>query len=375
MANSSIGYEAFLREKIRLAPLSGFECEAHEVNPLLKPHQRDIVQWAVRGGSRAIFAAFGLGKTFMQIESVRLRGDRDHGRSVLAGDGRDGEGEGMSECTRPLIRYHGGKWRLADWIIQHFPRHRVYVEPFGGGGAVLLRKPRSHSEVYGDLDGDIVNLFRVARDCGTELHRALTLTPFARAEFDMSYQPCADPLERARRTVVRAFMGFGSGACNSAHQTGFRSGKRNSGTSPSADWRNYPDALAAIIERLQGVVIEHRNALDLMPQHDAVDTLYYVDPPYPYSTRRIRGSGVYRHEMTDDQHRELASVLHGLQGAVVLSGYPCALYDRELFPCWRRVERTAMADGGRPRTEVLWMNARAIAGAVGAQPGLFEAAS
>ena len=83
MANSSIGYEAFLREKIRLAPLSGFECEAHEVNPLLKPHQRDIVQWAVRGGSRAIFAAFGLGKTFMQIESVRLLRARAGGKALI----------------------------------------------------------------------------------------------------------------------------------------------------------------------------------------------------------------------------------------------------------------------------------------------------
>ena len=104
MANSSIGYEAFLREKIRLAPLSGFECEAHEVNPLLKPHQRDIVQWAVRGGSRAIFAAFGLGKTFMQIESVRLLRARAGGR--LAAAAGAGCCQGHAVPARPLARHH-----------------------------------------------------------------------------------------------------------------------------------------------------------------------------------------------------------------------------------------------------------------------------
>lgn len=101
---------------------------------------------------------------------------------------------------------------LAPRIIEHFPEHRCYVEPFGGGGSVLLRKPRSYAEVYNDLDGEIVNLFTVARDRGDELVRLLELTPFSRDEFQQSYEPTDDPLEQARRTIARSFMGFGSNA-------------------------------------------------------------------------------------------------------------------------------------------------------------------
>ncbi len=263
----------------------------------------------------------------------------------------------MNAPTRPIVRYHGGKWLLAPWIITHLPAHLVYVEPFGGGGSVLLRKPRSYAEIYNDLDGEIVNVFRMVRDRGDELVRALELTPFARDEFLLSYEPSDDPLEQARRTIARSFQGFGSAAvCGEV--SGFRANSNRSGTTPALDWRNYPGALPALIERLRGVVIENRDAVEVMRQHDGPDTVHYVDPPYVHSTRS-RGNPYcnkgYKHEMTDDQHRELAEVLHGLRGAVILSGYPSPLYD-ELYGDWRRVERQAHADGARDRVEVLWLS-------------------
>jgi DNA adenine methylase len=260
---------------------------------------------------------------------------------------------------RPLLRYHGGKWRLAPWIIQHLPPHRVYVEPFGGAASVLLRKARSYAEIYNDLDGEVVNVFRVARDRGDELVRALQLTPFARQEFDLSYAPADDPVEQARRTVVRSFLGFGSNSHNKA--TGFRANSNRSGTTPAHDWRNYPDKLRALIERLQGVAIEQRDALQVMAAHDSADTVHYVDPPY-VATTRDAGSD-YRHELTDADHVALAEHLHHLQGAVVLSGYASPLYDR-LYADWQRVERHAHADGARPRIEVLFLSE-------GARQGLF----
>lgn len=257
--------------------------------------------------------------------------------------------------ARPLVRYHGGKWKLAPWIISHFPAHRCYVEPFGGGGAVLLRKPRSHAEVYNDLDGEIVNLFTVARERGAELAVLCELTPFARTEFLQSYEPSTDPLEQARRTLIRSFMGFGSAAVSS-QITGFRSNSTRSGTTPAHDWMNYPDALRLTIQRLRGVVIENRDAVACMQQHDAPETMHYVDPPYVHSTRSFRTRAPnYRHEMVDQQHEALASSLAGLQGMIIVSGYRCDLYDR-LYSGWHRIDGAAHADGARARVESLWLS-------------------
>lgn len=218
---------------------------------------------------------------------------------------------------------------------------------------MLLRKPRSYAEIYNDLDGEVVNLFRVARDRGDELRRALEMTPFAREEFVLSYAPTDDPLEQARRTVTRSFMGFGSNSHNQA--TGFRANSNRRGTTPAHDWRNYPENFTAIIERLRGVCIENRDAVDVMKAHDGEETVHYVDPPYVAATRD-KGSD-YRHEMTDDDHQDLASELHRLRGAVVLSGYSSQLYDA-LYGDWQKIERAATADGARPRTEALWLSPR-----------------
>lgn len=260
---------------------------------------------------------------------------------------------------RPIVRYHGGKWLLAPWIVSQFPFHRNYVEPYGGGGSVLLRKPRSYAEVYNDLDGEIVNLFRIVRDRGDELKRALELSPFARDEFFESYDPTEDELEQARRTTIRSFMGFGSASASGA-KTGFRAQSSRSGTTPAHDWRNYPAALGTTIERLRGVVIENRDALEVMAQHDGPTTLHYVDPPYVFETRsnaNLYCKKGYKHEMTDEQHRELSAYLKTLKGCVILSGYGCPLYD-ELYGDWERIEKDSLADGARPRTEVLWMRNR-----------------
>lgn len=249
---------------------------------------------------------------------------------------------------------------LAPWIISHFPEHRVYVEPFGGGGSVLLRKPRAYGEIWNDLDGDAVNMFRVLRsNRAFELVEALRLTPFARAEFKEAYSVSDDPVERARRLIIRCFMGFGSNG--HSRVTGFRANSNRSGTTPAHDWINYPDSLVTVIERLAGVVIESKDAWAVMETHDSPETLHYVDPPYVFSTRSDLSKD-YSHELTDVDHALLLDRLCSLRGTVVLSGYASDLYDDRLKH-WRRVERPALADGAKKRTEVLWLNrASEIAG-------------
>jgi DNA adenine methylase len=272
---------------------------------------------------------------------------------------------GTKEVTRPLLRYHGGKWLLAQWIISHFPKHRVYVEPCGGAASVLMQKQRAYGEVYNDIDSELVNVFRVLRDrqSAADLERLLRLTPFSRDEFRLAYDPTECKVEQARRTIVRSFMGFGSAAVSKAHKTGFRSNANRSGTTLARDWQNYPNHIHAFVERLQGVLIENEQAENVIKRHDTPETLFYIDPPYPWSTRyqSAAWADCYRHEMKDDDHRNLATVLWRVKGAVIISGYPCELYDRELYPDWKRVKRKAYADGAAERTEVLWMNKRAEA--------------
>ncbi|MFL9610196.1 DNA adenine methylase [Methylobacillus sp. Pita2] len=262
--------------------------------------------------------------------------------------------------SKPALRYHGGKFRLASWVMQFFPAHTCYVEPFGGAAGVLMQKPPAYAEVYNDLDQDMVNFFRVCRDPATraQLVAACVMTPYARDEFDLAWQPADDPVERARRTVIRAQMGFGSAGATKG-KTGFRiDSKRDYGTA-MALWAEYPDNIAQVGLRFAGVLIENRDACDVMRQHDAASTLHYVDPPYVFATRQIeRGRTYYRHELDDEGHVRLLEALKQLEGYVVLSGYDSVLY-REHLAGWEMHytdSRIAGNRGGKVRTECLWLN-------------------
>lgn len=277
----------------------------------------------------------------------------------------------------PAFRYHGGKFRLAHWVIGHFPRHKVYVEPFGGAAGVLLQKEPSYAEVYNDIDGDVVNFFRVLQvpeQCA-RLVELLAVTPYARSEFDRAREPTECAIERARRLLIRSQMGFGSAGATKS-RTGFRiDTQRRYGTAQGA-WARYPETMAALAQRFSGVLIENRPATRVMVDHDAVDTLHYVDPPYVHSTRsRPRSGGkYYRYEMDDAQHLELMACLNALEGQVVVSGYRCDLYDEHLRE-WERFDtrsRISANRGAGVRVESLWLNPAAFAGIRNVQ--LFESA-
>lgn len=272
----------------------------------------------------------------------------------------------MTAPDRPVLRWHGGKWLLARSILPYFPPHRVYTEAYGGAWSVGFQKPRSYAEIWNDLDDELWNLFRVLKDPARaqRLLELITITPFARAEFEQAYKRTRNQVEKARRLLVRSFMGHGSDGASGIYRTGFRAASNRSGTTPAHDWANYPPALAQVIERLRGVVIERRPALQVMTRHDAPDTLHFVDPPYLASTRaranrRPDNGGVYRHEMTEAEHVEMLAALQELSGMVVLCGYRSEIYD-DILADWKRVEFRAFADGALERTEVLWISPNAV---------------
>jgi len=285
------------------------------------------------------------------------------------------------DTKRPVLRYHGGKFRLAPWVMQFFPQHTCYVEPFGGAAGVLLQKERSYAEVYNDLDRAVVNFFEVLRDpvARASLVESIIMTPYARNEFDQAWEPSGDPIEEARRLAIRAQMGFGSAGATKG-TTGFRiDTKREYGTAQHL-WALYPEAIAAAGQRLSGVLIENRPAIEVMRAHDGPTTLHFVDPPYMLGTRVLQanGRGYYRHEMTDDDHAQLLEALLELEGFVVLSGYSSSLYNDRLkgWPQYSTKARISAGRGTALRTEVIWVNP-ACADALeleARQKSLFEAA-
>lgn len=258
----------------------------------------------------------------------------------------------------PAIRYHGGKFRLASWIIPQMPEHICYVEPFGGAAGVLLQKPRSYAEVYNDLDGEVVNLFRVLRDpeMNQRLRDACALTPYSRDEFCAAREVVTESVERARRMVVRACMGFGS-ASGIGGNSGFRSDSKRKYATAAHLWERYPENLSAVCQRLQGVIIENKDALAVMRAHDAKTTLHYIDPPYVPETR-VQGNRYYNHEMTVEGHEQLLAVARTMTGMVMISGYDTDVYN-DILVGWQKMEKSSRISAGRGtkvRTECLWSN-------------------
>lgn len=257
------------------------------------------------------------------------------------------------KVERPALRYFGSKFRLAPWIIGHFPPHPCYVEPFCGTAAVFFRKPPAKFEVINDIDGDMINFFRILRNRSDELIHVIQATPYSRAEFDESWAPVEDPLERARRYYIRAWQGWsGHGSASAWHYQKCHHG----GKSVIKDW-NAVEHLPAIIGRLKQAQIENDDALEIIDRYDQPHTLFYLDPPYLSQTRSRRWRhGGYRHEIDEDYHRQLLARLQEIQGMAIISGYPSRLYEQQLAH-WRRAETKARTtNAANLATEIIWMS-------------------
>ena len=249
------------------------------------------------------------------------------------------------------FRYPGGKAKISSWVTSFFPRHQIYVEPFGGAAGVLLNKTPSPLEVYNDLNSDLVNFFKVLRDKekAAELIRRLKLTPYAREEFTQaSMPPEGDDIERARALIVRAGMGIGPLGAISASPMGFAAETKKI-KKIAKSFVNRVENTWKIAERFRSVVIEHRDALELIPRYDSPDTLWYLDPPYhcKYS---------FRYSATIDQEAMLGA-FRKVSGYVVLSGYMSELYADELAG-WHMETRINQTFSHTDKEECLWLSPR-----------------
>lgn len=251
--------------------------------------------------------------------------------------------------------WHGGKSKLSAKIIRYFPEHQTYVEPFGGSAAVLLAKQPSRVEVYNDIHGELVRLFQVLRD-GTmyrRLRRALDGTRYARSEFLLAGEPSDDPVESARRFIVRQRQSRG-GLCE---RWSYCVGDSRGGMSSAvARWQTGLDQLPSVHDRFRHVQIECEDWRTILTRFDGRKTLFYIDPPYLPDTRI---GGQYDHELSDRDHRGLVSRILAIRGMVVLSGYAHGMYKPLETAGWNRVDFDVPAyssDKRTRRTESLWLS-------------------
>ena len=256
--------------------------------------------------------------------------------------------------------WYGGKFVHLDFILPHLPTDAEhFCDVYGGSAAVLINRIPAKVETYNDLDTELVNFFTVLRDQQDELIRSIGLTPFSREELIKACGPAENlpPLERARRFYVRARQTrTGLAQTSSEGRWAHCVLTSRAGMAGAVSrWLGAVEGLPEIVQRLQRVQIENAPALEVAQRYDTPKTLFYLDPPYVHGSRG--DSSAYGHEMTDQDHRDLAAVLHGLKGRAVLSGYRCDLYD-ELFGEWCRVDAPEKICNSSKsiRRESLWMN-------------------
>lgn len=261
---------------------------------------------------------------------------------------------------RAIFKYPGSKWSINQWIIDHFPEHHSYLEPYFGSGGVFFRKKRSPIETVNDLDHDVVNFFRWCSKDPEKLAREIYLMPYAREIYDdavseISSTPSSPDSDMHRAAMFAAKLMMGFGFRTNEFKVGFKRDIQGREAAYAAkDWCNLPDRVLEAAERLRGVQIENRPAVQLIREFNSPNVLIYADPPYILDSRSCKRHQ-YKHEMTNADHEELLEALRAHKGPVLLSGYDNPLYDERLKD-WNKESIDARAQTGGKRKEVLWMN-------------------
>ena len=253
---------------------------------------------------------------------------------------------------KAVMKYPGSKWSLAKWVISYFPPHHSYLESFFGSGAVLFNKQRSHIETVNDLDKAVVNLFEWIKQDPERLAYEIYYTPYSRKVYEDAFAAVPkDSLQQAVNFYIRLNMGHGFRT--NGERVGWKNDVQGRERAYAAqDWSNLPDKILQAAERLRGVQIECRPAVDVIRRFNSPKVLIYADPPYVLHTRHGKQ---YRCEMEDTGHEELLDVLLAHKGPVLRSGYDNSLYNDRLQG-WHREEAVSYSQTASRKTEILWMN-------------------
>jgi len=266
--------------------------------------------------------------------------------------------------SKKLIAFgwYGGKFNHLDWLLPLLPYTTHYCEPFGGSAAVLLNRKPSPVETYNDIDGEVVNFFKVIREKKDELIYAIGMTPFSRREFQLAIEANGNgsglsDIERARRFFVRARqVRTGLAQTASAGRWANCLATSRAGMAGAVSrWLGSVEALEYIASRLLRVQIENDDAFEVIRRYDSSDTLFYCDPPYPHESRG--DPKAYRYEMSNDNHEKLAKLLKSVKGKAAISGYKCELMQRLYKDWYVHVGKPKKALSIKSeRTEILWTN-------------------
>lgn len=253
---------------------------------------------------------------------------------------------------KPVLKYPGSKWRIADQLVSMIPEHHTYCEPYFGSGAVFFRKPPSDIELINDLDDNIPNLFRRIRDAPEKLAAIVAATPFCRYEYERAfYSRDSDPFRKAADFLIKCWQGHGF------RTNGNRVGWKNDVHGRESmyalrNWYNLPVDILEVAERLRKVQIDDKPALEVIRRFNFPDVFIYIDPPYLLETRTAKQ---YRHEMTEADHRELLEVISGMSAKIMVSAYENDLYN-EILKNWNKENFISHAEYGGKRVETVWMN-------------------
>ena len=272
------------------------------------------------------------------------------------------------------LKWHGGKHYLAKKIVALMPPTTQYVEPYAGGLSVLLERPEPYgAEIVNDKSRHLTNFWRVLQHeyMFEKFMRIMNNTPFSEDEFrcansivnDIGWDGLEEGnsegmLMRACSFFINCRQSLAGRMKSFATLTKNR--VRRGMNEQASAWLTAIEGLQEVHERLRGVVILNRDALDVIWQQDTDNTVFYLDPPYMAETRKSRS--VYEHEMSRPDHDALIATLSNIKGKFLLSGYHSDLYDKAAAECcWdcHEFELPNNAAGGeekRVMTECVWTN-------------------